>query len=258
MSDQPFERIPGRYGLVLTRTGESTVSGHVPALPSLFEASGAALRPAALLMGIDMASGLSAGLAALPAWSVTADTDVHFLAPCRKGPLRIDASCIRAGRHMAIAQARLHDEGDDDRLVAVATANHGLLVPKFEPFLAGKGPGASHVFPVPEHPPEQSLEDYFGLRVEGGAARLPLDERTTNPWGFLHGGLHGLLVDALVGAAGLPAPRSACLRFLNPVRNGAAEARIVERHERGDGALLRIEVRDTEVDRLALVAQVEA
>jgi len=252
--DNLFERIPGRYGLEIERTGADSVSGRIPLLASLAAPDGS-MRPAALLMGADMACGIAAGLGVLPSWSVTADAQIHLLAPCRVGPLRIDAACVRAGRKMAIADARLFDEGAGDQLVAVATANHGVLTPKFEPFLASTPIGGREEFPKPPHPQEQSLEAYFGVEIEAGIVRIPLGDRTRNPWGILHGGLHGLLIDNVARHA-LKHPRDIHARFLNPVRDGDAVAQVVERFTRDGNVVLRIEIRDSGSNRLAVMAHV--
>jgi len=250
-----FEYIPGRYGYWLERTGDRAVAGRVPLLESLATPD-ETMRSAAVLMAVDMTCGMAAGLGVLPKWTVTADAEVHFLDPCRVGPLRVDAVCVRAGRTMSIVEARVVDEGAADTLVALVTANHGVLDSTFDHFLAGAEIGDTQQFARPEHRDDERLEEYFGLHVEGAAVRLPLDVRTTNPWGILHGGLHGLLVDTAASLAGLTTIDDLMIRFLNPVRSGPAVATVTDDRTRAGDRVLRIEVRDGVDGRLGVIAHV--
>ena len=260
--EERFENIPGRYGVEVERTGPRSVACRLPLQPSLRAADGS-MRCAAILMGVDMACGMSAGLGVFPEWTLTADAEVHLLGPCMEGPLRVDARCIRAGRKMSVAEARLVDEGANDRLVAVATGNHGVMTPNFEPPIASMETGARQRFASPAVPETESLEETFGLRLDAGVARIPLSDRSRNPWGILHGGLHGLLIDAVARAAKLE-PRHLVLRFMNPVREGDAVARVIERYDPAGpgtpavspGGLARIEVVDSANDRVAVLAHV--
>jgi acyl-coenzyme A thioesterase PaaI-like protein len=261
-----FERIPGRYGYSLERTGDLSVAGRMPLLASLTDPDGA-MRPAAMLMAIDMTCGMAGGLGVLPLWTVTADAEIHFLGECTVGPLRVDARCIRAGRAMSVVEARVVDEGAGDALVAIVTANHGVLESDFSHFLATASIGDVKHFDRPDHPDDESLEQYFGLELTRGVhgtqdvaptimARLALDRRTTNPWGILHGGLHGLLVDTTARQAGMERVTDVVLRFLNPVRSGPAVAMVSDDLRRGGDRVVRIEVRDEAADRLVVLAHV--
>ena len=250
-----FEYIPGRYGYTVERTGEAAVAGRMPMEPSLVDDAGA-MRSAALLMAVDMTCGMAGGLGVLPDWTVTADAVVRFVAPCTVGPLRVDAACVRAGRTMSVVDPRLVDEGADDALVALATANHGVLESSFEHTLATAAKGEVQRFARPDHPPDESIEDYFGLVVDGDAVTIPLTVRTTNPWGIFHGGLTGLLVDTAARAAGVGAPTDVNLRFLNPVRTGPAIATVTAVTERPGDRVGRVEIRDGPGGRLAVLAHV--
>lgn len=253
--NQQFRKIPGRYHLVFERIGESKLKAWVPLIPSM-RAEDGTMRAAALLMAVDMACGASAGLGVLPDTAITADSEVHFLSPVTRGPLRIESECLRAGRKMSVAEARLFDEGNGDALVAFASANHGVMTPSFEPPISLVEVGAQYAYPVPDHPEGESLECYFGLQVAGGQARAPMTERTCNPFGMFHGGLHGLIIESIARAEGVVTPLSVSIRFLNAVREGDAVARVVDRRERSGGELLRIEVRDSKNDRIASIAHV--
>ena len=118
-----YEHIPGRYGVTITIT-ESGTSTRIPVRPDLTAPDGS-LRLAAVLMGIDMGAGLAAGTAVLPKWTVTADIETRIVGRCLVGPLRVDSSPIKPGRTMSVVEARVVDEGADDALVALSTANHG-------------------------------------------------------------------------------------------------------------------------------------
>ncbi|MEM7140592.1 MAG: hotdog domain-containing protein [Actinomycetota bacterium] len=253
MADE-FEKIPGRYGFSIERTGPVSVSGRMPMHASVADGRGV-LRSAAVLMAVDMACGMAAGLGVVPEWTVTADADVRFVGVCTVGPLRVDAFCVRGGRTMSIVDARVVDEGRDDALVAVATANHGVLTPEFEHVLASAEVGYVWEFAPPDDPGD-TIEEYFGLDREDGACCLPLTVRTTNPWGIFHGGLTGLLVDTAARDAGLVDLRDVGLRFLNPVKTGPAAARVVADHARAGDRVLRIEITDGPGGRLAVIGQV--
>lgn len=255
MGAPSFEYIPGRYGYTVERTGPVAVAGRIPGEPSLRDDDGN-LRTAAVLMGIDMSCGMAAGLGVLPNWTVTADADVHLVGVCRVGPLRIDASNVRAGRSMSVVQARAVDEGANDTLVAVATANHGVLESTFEHRIATAGVGEVQRFARPDRPVDESIETYFGLTTGDELATIGLDERTTNPWGIFHGGLHGLLVDTCARQAGLASWTHVGLRFLNAVKEGPATARTTETIATGDRRIVRVEVRDEGSGRLAVIAHV--
>lgn len=250
-----YEYIPGRFGYTLERAGEVAVSGRVPCEASLVDDAGY-LRTAAVLMAVDMTCGMAAGLAVLPQWTVTADADIHFVEPCSRGPLRVDARSVQAGRTMSVVEARVVDEGRNDLLVAVVTANHGVLDSSFDHWLAQADPGDVQTFARPVAPKDESLEDYFGLVVDVGAVSLALDARTTNPWGILHGGLHGLLVDVAVRGSGIVTPTHIGLRFLNSVKQGPAVARVTDVVDRGIDRIARVEVRDSASDRLAVIGRV--
>lgn len=252
---EAFEHIPGRYGYTVERTGTAATAGRIPLSPSLVDDRGG-LRTAAVLMGIDMTCGMAGGLGVLPNWTVTADADVHLVGACSIGPLRVDAVNVRAGRSMSVVEARAVDEGDGDALVALATANHGVLVSSFEHRLATASNGEVQRFARPDHDPDASLESYFGLESTADGVAIALDERTTNPWGIFHGGLHGLLVDTCARRAGLGEVHHVSMRFLNAVREGPAVALATEVLPRGRNRIVRVEVRDRGTDRLAVIAHV--
>ena len=145
VNDVPgYEHIPGRYGVEIERTDSGT-STFVPLRPDLAALDGS-LRIAAVLMGIDMGAGITAGQAVLPGWTVTADIETHLVGRCTVGPLRVDARAIKPGRTMSVVECRVVDAGAADQLVALATANHGVLEPTFDDDLRhdGRWPSGIH------------------------------------------------------------------------------------------------------------------
>jgi len=259
MTGKSYETIPGRYGISITRAGQFAVTTHVPLEPGLCGANGA-LRPAAVLMAIDMACGMSAGLGVVPNWTVTADTEVRFVGRCTVGPLRVDARCVRPGRHQSLASATAYDEGADDAPVAIVTANHGVLKPEWDTFMANTPIGSIHRFRRPMFAVDDTLEQSFGIETIGhdrnSIVSAPLDDRTRNPWGIFHGGLTGLLVENAASAVGVHAPTDIVLRFMRPIRQGPAEARVVDVVHREHDLLVSVEVWDKAADQLAVIATV--
>lgn len=248
-----YEHIPGRYGVEIERTGFGT-STFVPLRPDLADADGR-LRIAAVLMGIDMGAGLAAGMAVLPGWTVTADIETRLVGACAVGPLRVDSRAIKPGRTMSVVECRVVDAGADDALVALATANHGVLEPTFEDELRVMDVGARRVFTPPPDLGD-SLESYFGVDLDADVLRIDIGDRTRNPWGILHGGLTGLLVEQAAYRAGIAEPTDFVTRYLRSVKEGPGEIRVVETIDRGDTRLVRIELVDAGTDRVAVVATV--
>jgi uncharacterized protein (TIGR00369 family) len=57
----------------------------------------------------------------------TSSVSVHCLAAAKVGPLRATATLLRASKNSALADVRVVDAGNDDRLVAVAHVTGGLF-----------------------------------------------------------------------------------------------------------------------------------
>ena len=57
----------------------------------------------------------------------TANVSLHCLASAKIGPLRATATMLRASRNSALADVRVVDVGNGDRLVAVAHVTCGLF-----------------------------------------------------------------------------------------------------------------------------------
>ena len=248
-----YEHIPGRYGVTITKTEAGTAT-RVPLRADLADDDGS-LRLAAVLMGIDMGAGLAAGGAVLPKWTVTADIETRIVGACTVGPLRIDSTPIKPGRTMSVVESRIVDEGAGDALVALSTANHGVLEPTFDDSLQHMDTGGVRVFTPPDDP-GPSLEAYFGVRATGDQVEVEITERTRNPWGILHGGLTGLMMEQAARRAGVAAPTDLMMRYLRAVQTGPAIVRLIETVDRGETRLVRLHLVDAGTDRVAAMATI--
>lgn len=248
-----YEHIPGRYGIEIERTDFGT-STSVPMRPDLADGDGS-MRLAAVLMSIDMGAGLAAGQAVLPGWTVTADIETRVVGRCTVGPLRVDSRPIKPGRTMSVVESRVVDAGAEDALVALSTANHGVLEPTFDDSLNSMQVGDVRVF-APPADPGPSLEAYFGVDLNAEELRIDIDERTRNPWGILHGGLTGLLMEQAARRAGVAEPTDLVVRYLRAVKEGPGVVRLVETVDRDDTRLVRLELVDAGADRVAVVATI--
>ena len=148
------------------------------------------------------------------------------------------------------------DEGAEDAIVAVATANHGVMTLTFSNELMALGIGDTASFERPADAGTGELEHHFGLSVATGEVRIPVDERTRNPWGILHGGLTGLVLDAIALSVGFTQLDELMIRFMRPIREGAGRATIIDDMGLDGRRLLRVEMRDENADRLAVIAHV--
>ncbi len=53
---------------------------------------------------------------------VAVDLSIDYLRPAPPDPLRLTATCLRAGRTLAVAEVRITLSGEPDRLLAVGRA----------------------------------------------------------------------------------------------------------------------------------------
>lgn len=245
------------FDLSARHEGDLRVTTWVPVRDDLRGADGA-VRLGALAFAVDSAVGMASGFSALPNWVVTTDIDLRLFADARVGPLRIEATPLRAGRTQVLAEARLHDEGQGDLLVGHATANHGVLTPE--------NGAPLDVFPVGElmeqrstwEGPRPAMGERFGARLAApGVAELDLGEHARNPWGILHGALHSLLAEDAARSLVDGRITAFTVRFLAPVRVGPARATATVLAGHGPHVTVRVEVRDPGAgDRLGSLALV--
>jgi acyl-coenzyme A thioesterase PaaI-like protein len=245
VTETPFDDgLSDWFELAARHDGDHRVTTWIPARPDLRDEHGR-VRAAALVFAFDSAVGMSAGFAALPQWVVTSDLDARFLAPVTRGPVRAEAVPVRRGRNQVLVEARLFDEGAGGDLVAVATANHGVLTPGEGVAVDVLPPGEVHRQPSLGDGPLPALAERYGVVPSGpGAVELPLSAIARNPWGFLHGSLHVLLAEEAALAVAPGWISGVMVRFVSPVRTGPprAEATVIGR--RGHDTIVRVEVRD--------------
>ena len=60
-------------------------------------------------------------------YTATIGMSVNFLSPAKVGPLRAVANVLKASRHLATAEVRIYDTGNDDRIVAAAHVTCALF-----------------------------------------------------------------------------------------------------------------------------------
>jgi uncharacterized protein (TIGR00369 family) len=107
---------------------------------------------------------------------------------------------------------------------------------------------------------DEAMLDQLGVRLlDDGAVEVDVTERLRNPWGILHGGVTGLLVEASARAAvgDGHVPRGTTIRYLAPGREGPVRAEPKVLVDGPDGALVQVEVRDRgQDDRLMAIATI--
>lgn len=229
------------------RSGEIVLEGTMRTLPHLVGPAGG-LRTGALLAGIDSVGGFCAGLAALPdGWVVTTNLMSRSPVLAHVGPLRLVARVLRSGRRSVVTAIDVQDAGRGDAVVADAVMTSAVLVPEGGP-PTWERPVAMADLAVPGQPP---VEPWLGLRhPDDHTIACALGDHLRNPWGILHGGIVGALVDLAgehavgrsTGAA--VATADVALHFLAPGRVGPVTASAAVLAERTDGHVCRVEVRD--------------
>ncbi len=240
--------------------GVPGIEGRVDVRPSLLGPHGIGLGAGAMLAVTDAVGGLNGGLAVLPRWVVSTNQRLRVVRLEHVGPVRLRSRILRTGRHAVVAAVDVVDEGAHDALVASAVVTSAALEPVNG---APKWERPARLNP-PEPPPlPHRLRDELGMnRVEGGAhadgdvrVLMDLTDRVLNPWGIMHGGVIGLLVEAVAEEA-VPggALTDAVVHFLRPGRVGPVEARAVVLGARPDGTVLDVVTHDLGADRGMSVA----
>jgi uncharacterized protein (TIGR00369 family) len=94
--------------------------------PAHFNPNGA-LHGGVVMALLDTAMGFAVAARMLPEgrFNAAAEMSTRFLAPVRAGTLRAEATLLKAGKRLAVVEARATD--DQGVLVAIATATHALL-----------------------------------------------------------------------------------------------------------------------------------
>ncbi len=246
----------GRYmGVAMREVEDLHIVGTAPLSPHLL-GPGGGIRTGALLTMLDNVGGLNGGLAALPeGWVVSTNLAARVTALAHAGPLRIDSHVLRRGRNNVVTGIQVHDEGDQDTLVASGVLTSAILVPESgppewsRPLVLDDRPGTTDDLP--------RIPEWLGVRAAGvDAVEIDLAVELRNPWGILHGGVVASLVDLAAEHVTGGRTTDVVLHFLAPNRVGPvrASARVLGR--RTDGEVLRVEVRDEGADRTTAVAVV--
>lgn len=227
------------FGAVVARTGTDTCAVTVPAPPS----GGGGSVLARMIQGADIAAGVSANLAVAPRSALTADLVLHVLRGDAVGALTCRGSIWRAGRAQAVAGVQIHDERGEN--VATATANHGIRDRALRMYLHDLEPGEA--FDLAPHSPTPAgpLAEVFH---SGG--EIPVDARTSNPWGVGQGALLATLVEPAAEAVGLAWIDDLTIRFLAPATVGPVRFVRTSVTERATGRLLTGSLHDRGADRV--------
>jgi acyl-coenzyme A thioesterase PaaI-like protein len=229
------------------------VVGHAPVSAHLLAPDGS-MRTGALLTLLDSVAGLCGGLAALPdGWVVSTNMIASRVGDARVGPLTIESRLLRKGRNAVVTSARIHDRGTGAQVLdGVLTSS--VLVPEQgppqwpRPFTLGPEPEPDVAAP--------GVEQWLGLRADGpDAVELDITAPIRNPWGILHGGVVSILADEAAARVTGGVTTDVALHFLAPNRTGPVRAHARVLGTRGDGAVVRVELRDTGAsDRVTAVA----
>jgi len=239
--------LPARVDAIIGLTREevgATVVGRVPIAPHTRGRDGG-LHRGVILAAVDATGGLACGLASLPAWTVSTSLMAVVPRNGHTGPLRFDATILRASRARVVASVDVRDEGDDDRRVAHAVLTTAVLDPA-----NGPPPFQRPVRVEPAVAQVDDLETAFGITLgEGLTTTLELRPALRNRWGILHGGAVALLAEvAAVRAAGGGAASRTVLHFLAPARTGPVEARCTvlgDRRDKGGRRVVLVSAHDT-------------
>jgi uncharacterized protein (TIGR00369 family) len=232
----------------------------LPVRPDLADATGA-LRLGAVAYAVDVATGICSGVAVVDRglWIVTTDIQLETVRPITEGPLLVDASTVRAGATTVVCEFELTDASDGAVVGGGTTTNRpfpfeddgiALRFPRDTPLPHDDGS------PVTDDP----IGEQLGIRPAGedGSVEIDITERTRNPWGILHGGVTGTLVDlAAVAVGNGRTPVGATVRYLSPGRVGPVRATPRVTAEGSDSTLVSVTVTDRgRDDRLMAIATV--
>ena len=241
--------------------GDGRCRATLPVRPDLADARGA-LRLGAVAYAVDVATGICSGVAVVDRglWIVTTDIQLAMVRPITEGPLLVDASTVRAGETTVVCEFVLTDASDGEVVGGGTTTNR--------PFPFAGGDDISLRFPRDTPLPhddgspvsDDPIGDQLGIRPVGedGSVEIDITERTRNPWGILHGGITGTLVDLAASAVGNGrTPDGATVRYLSPGRVGPVRATPTVVAEGADSTLVSVRVTDRgREDRTMAVATV--
>ncbi len=252
------------FAAVSMRTAELEVSSTIEVHDALRDERGA-LRIGAVAYIADIATGLVSGLAVIDRdlWVVTTDLDVHVTESVVDGPVRVHASTVRAGATTAVAAFTVHDEGTG-RVVGGGTGTFRPFTFDFDRAMLATPIGVERRHDVGVVVDRTRVVDDLGFRLgEDGSVEVSVEGWLRNPWGMLHGGVIGCLVDVSAEVAGSAAlgraarATSEMIRFLAPGRVGPVRAvpEVLASDDRS--ALVEVRLVDTGADdRLVAIGTV--
>lgn len=201
------------------------IRGTVTVTPYMWVPGTRVVRTSVLAVWADSATGLLAGFTQRPRIMVTLDLDLHLRRqPVGTGAITLDAAVIKAGRNVSVTEVHLTWNGET------------------EPFAAGHAsfmasPDPEHVieggFPLSMPWREPTLDVPFAEEagatvLEPGVAEVPWKPGNLNATESIQGGLVALAAEeAALSLAPGHVVTAMTMRYLRPIRSGAARARAV-------------------------------
>lgn len=227
------------FGAVVTRTSADTCA---VTIPEPAPGTGGSVF-ARMIQGADIAAGVTANLAVAPRSALTADLVLHVLRDDAVGALTFRGSIWRAGRTQAVAGIEVLDERG--LVVATATANHGIREEVLRMYLHDLEPGEAF-----DLAPYRTTEPGLLAEVFHDDGGIPVDARTSNPWGVGQGALLATLIEPAAAAAGLARIEDLTIRFLASATVGPVRFVPTSVTERAGSSLLIGALHDRGADRL--------
>jgi acyl-coenzyme A thioesterase PaaI-like protein len=232
--------------------GPVRVDATVLARPAVRAADGS-IHGGALITMCDCIGGFCGGLGALPdGWVVTTNLMLRSSGAPVAAPLEFRTEVLRRGRSSVVTSVVAHDA--DGAFVVAGTITSAVLVP------AGGVPHWDRParLALVEQGAEDTMhyEDWVGARPTATGVVVELVDELRNPWGMMHGGVTGAIVDrAARHVSGATTTTDVVLHYLAPARVGPVVATATVRGRRPDGTVVAVEIRDAgNDDRLVAVA----
>jgi uncharacterized protein (TIGR00369 family) len=242
--------------LEMREVEELHIEADAPVVDHLRGSDGA-VRAGALLTMLDSAGGVCGGLASLPdGWVVSTNMSARTTSRAPTGALKLDARVLRKGRNNVVTSVAIADAATG-QLVMDGVLTSAILVPENGPPVWQR---PLHIVFPGDDIDYLTMDRWLDTRaVSDAAVEMDLRDTLRNPWGILHGGVTAALIDACAEhATGGGITTDIVLHYLAPNRVGPVRATASILGHRSDGAVLRVEVRDTGADRVAAVAVVTA
>ncbi|MER6151602.1 hypothetical protein [Streptomyces hirsutus] len=234
--------VGGRFGLVVTRTEEHGATVRLPG--SAFNRHDGQWRLSSCLAAVDVAGGVSTGLAAFPQWTLTADIELHRVPAPVAGPIDVVGRLVKHGRRLSLARVTLGHPGSATPM-ALGHVNHVMTTPPFAPAFSALPIGGVLALTGGATDDATPAEAFGLVHAEGRegrrAVRIECDDSTSNFYGVLHGAMTGVMVEEIAAREGIRVDDVA-IRFLRSVAKGPATAEVVDRLTRGEREVLCIEV----------------